>query len=196
MKKILVCPIGAVGEKRLARLIELELIERGAEVTYDVNDDVRQAVYIVGALDDDAAEIIHNTAQNAEKIVCYRYIEAVLDEAILIERPIDACKLCDGLVRYKRRENDLRGLEIMGDTVTLHGERIELSKKELELLKLLYSKNGEVLDRAEAQRTVFPGESDSNVVDVYISYLRKKIDMRFDTRTIVTVRNKGYAIKL
>ena len=84
----------------------------------------------------------------------------------------------------------------MGDTVTIHGERIELSKKELELLKLLYSKNGEVLDRAEAQRTVFPGESDSNVVDVYISYLRKKIDMRFDTRTIVTVRNKGYAIKL
>ena len=196
MKKILVCPIGAVGEKRLARLIELELIERGAEVTYDVNDDVRQAVYIVGALGDDAAEIIHNTAQNAEKIVCYRYIEAILDEAILIERPIDACKLCDGLVRYKKRESDLRGLEIMGDTVTLHGERIELSKKELELLKLLYSKNGEVLDRAEAQRTVFPGESDSNVVDVYISYLRKKIDMRFDTRTIVTVRNKGYAIKL
>jgi hypothetical protein len=196
MKKILVCPIGAVGEKRLARLIELELIERGAEVTYDVNDDVRQAVYIVGALDDDASEIINNTAQNAEKIVCYRYIEAILDEAILIERPIDACKLCDGLVRYKRRESDLRGLEIMGDTVTLHGERIELSKKELELLKLLYSKNGEVLDRAEAQRTVFPGESDSNVVDVYISYLRKKIDMRFDTRTIVTVRNKGYAIKL
>lgn len=196
MKKILVCPIGAVGEKRLARLIELELIERGVEVTYDVNDDVRQAVYTVGVLDDDASEIIHNTAQNAEKIVCYRYIEAILDEAILIERPIDACKLCDGLVRYKRRESDLRGLEIMGDTVTLHGERIELSKKELELLKLLYSKNGEVLDRAEAQRTVFPGESDSNVVDVYISYLRKKIDMRFDTRTIVTVRNKGYAIKL
>ena len=196
MKKILVYPIGSISEKRLARLIELELTERGAEVTSDENDDVRQAVFVVGVLDDEAVETVKSTAPNAEKVVCYRYIEAETDGIILVERPIDAGELCDGLTRFQKREKDPRGLEISDDNVTFRGEKIDLSKKELELLKLLYSKNGEAVDRSEARETIFPSETDGNVVDVYISYLRKKIDLRFDTRMIITVRNKGYMLKL
>ena len=196
MSKILVCPIGGLSEKRLARLIELELAERGAEVVTDGGDGVRQAVFAVGVLDDEAAEIITNTAPDAEKVVCYRYIEVPFDGAMLFERPIDASKLCDGLTRTQKREKDAQGLVIGGDSVTCHGEKIDLSKKELELLMLLYEKKGEVVCRSEAQSRVFPGETDSNIVDVYISYLRKKIDLRFDTRMIITVRNKGYMLKI
>ena len=196
MKKILVYPIGEVSEKRLGRLIELELTERGAEVTFDAEEKVDQAVYVVGVLDDDVMETVNSTALGAEKVICCRYQEAESGGIIVIERPIDAGKLADGLTRTYKKEKDLRGLVIDGDKVVFHGENIDLSKKELELLKLLYSKNGEAVGRQEARDAIFPSESDSNVVDVYIRYLRKKLDLRFDTRMIVTVRNKGYMLKI
>ena len=196
MKKILVYPIGELSEKRLSRLIELELTERGAEVTWDADENVDQAVYVVGVLDDDAMETVNNTAVGAEKVVCCRYQEADSDGIIVIERPIDAGKLADGLTRSYKKEKDPRGLVIDSDNVSFRGEKVDLSKKELELLKLLYSKNGEPVGRQEARDAIFPAESDSNVVDVYIRYLRKKLDLRFDTRMIVTVRNKGYMLKI
>ena len=196
MKKILVYPIGELSEKRLSRLIELELTERGAEVTWEADENVDQAVYVVGVLDDDAMETVNNTAVGAEKVVCCRYQEADSDGIIVIERPIDAGKLADGLTRSHKKEKDPRGLVINGDNVSFRGEKVELSKKELELLKLLYSKKGEPVGRQEARDAIFPAESDSNVVDVYIRYLRKKLDLRFDTRTIITVRNKGYMLKI
>ncbi len=195
MKKILVCPIGTLSEKRLARLIELELIERGAEVTADAGESVSHAVFTVGTLDDEIMETVKNTAVGAEKVVCCRYQETDSDGIIVIERPIDASKLADGLTRFHKKEKDPRGLVIDGDNVSFRGENIDLSKKELELLKLLYSKTGEEVSRSEARDAVFPSESDSNVVDVYIRYLRKKLDLRFDTRMIITVRNKGYMLK-
>lgn len=196
MKKILVYPIGEVSEKRLSRLIELELTERGAEVTSDAEEKVDQAVYVVGVLDDDVMETVNSTAHGAEKVICCRYQEAESGGIIVIERPIDAGKLADGLTRTYKKEKDSRGLVIDGDKVVFHGENIDLSKKELELLKLLYSKNGEAVGRQEARDAIFPSETDGNVVDVYISYLRKKLDLRFDTRMIVTVRNKGYMLKI
>ena len=196
MKKILVYPIGELSEKRLSRLIELELLERGAEVTWEADENVDQAIYVVGVLDDDAMETVNNTAVGAEKVVCCRYQEADSDGIIVIERPIDAGKLADGLTRSYKKEKDPRGLVIDGDNVSYRGEKVDLSKKELELLKLLWSKNGEPVGRQEARDAIFPAESDSNVVDVYIRYLRKKLDLRFDTRMIVTVRNKGYMLKI
>ena len=196
MKKILVYPIGELSEKRLSRLIELELLERGAEVTWEADENVDQAVYVVGVLDDDAMETVNNTAVGAEKVVCCRYQEADSDGIIVIERPIDAGKLADGLTRSYKKEKDPRGLVIDGDNVSFRGEKVDLSKKELELLKLLWSKNGEPVGRQETRDAIFPAESDSNVVDVYIRYLRKKLDLRFDTRMIVTVRNKGYMLKI
>ena len=196
MKKILVYPIGELSEKRLSRLIELELHERGAEVTWEADENVDQAIYVVGVLDDDAMETVNNTAVGAEKVVCCRYQEADSDGIIVIERPIDAGKLADGLTRSYKKEKDPRGLVIDGDNVSYRGEKVDLSKKELELLKLLWSKNGEPVGRQEARDAIFPAESDSNVVDVYIRYLRKKLDLRFDTRMIVTVRNKGYMLKI
>ena len=196
MNKFLVYPIGGLSEKRLSRLIELELSERGAEIAAEAEEKVRYAIFVVGVLDDEAMEIVMNTAPNAEKMVCVRYIEAETEGVMLVERPFDAGKLCDRLVRVRSRDRDVRGLIFNGDTVTFGGEKIDLSKKELELLRLLYSKSGEPVSRREARATVFPAESDSNVVDVYISYLRKKFDLRFDTRMIITVRNKGYMLKI
>ncbi len=175
--------------------MELELLERGVAVTLDPKENVHQAVFVVGTLDDEMMEIIQKTAVNAEKVVCYRYLECETDGIFPVERPFDVQKLCDGLSRSNKKEKAPDGLIIDGDNVTFRGEKIDLSKKELELLKLLKSREGEAISREEAQRIVFGSSSDSNEVDVYIRYLRKKLDLAFDQRMIITVRNKGYMLK-
>lgn len=80
----------------------------------------------------------------------------------------------------------------------LDGEFVSLSGKEYDLLAYLYSRAGKPVSRDELLSAVWPKkpENDTNVVDVYISYLRKKIDIRFGTRFIKTVRNKGYTFDI
>ena len=75
------------------------------------------------------------------------------------------------------------------------GEKIELTGREFELLRLLLDNRGKPVSRKDALSRVF-GETgeDTNVVDVYINYLRSKIDNRFRIRLISTVRGCGYMI--
>jgi two-component system, OmpR family, response regulator len=78
--------------------------------------------------------------------------------------------------------------------VTLSGTAVELSPREFAVLELLLRRQGHVVTRAEILEHVWgvsSGES-SNVVDVYVKYLRDKIDRRFGTRLIHTVRGAGY----
>ena len=81
--------------------------------------------------------------------------------------------------------------------VTVKGERVELTHKEYELLKYLVENKRNVLSRDQILQTVWGYDyiGDTNVVDVYISYLRSKIDDRFGEKYIYTTRGVGYAIK-
>ena len=81
--------------------------------------------------------------------------------------------------------------------VTVKGEPITLTHKEYELLKYLVENKRNVLSRDQILQTVwgFDFIGDTNVVDVYISYLRSKIDLKFGDKYIHTVRGVGYAIK-
>jgi DNA-binding response OmpR family regulator len=73
---------------------------------------------------------------------------------------------------------------------------IKLSPKEFELLYLLMRRAGETVGRQELLRESWGLElaSDSNLVDVYVNYLRKKIDLRDEEKLIHTVRGSGYRI--
>lgn len=74
-----------------------------------------------------------------------------------------------------------------------HGQSVDLSIKEYELLECLMQRAGEVVTRETILRAWnLSADILSNIVDVYISYLRSKIDARFGTRTIRTVRGHGY----
>ena len=79
------------------------------------------------------------------------------------------------------------------------GEPITLTETEHALLSLLYEKRGETVTREEILRRVWgrDGESDSktNLTDVYIRYLRGKLDDRFSVKLILAVRGKGYVLK-
>ncbi len=74
---------------------------------------------------------------------------------------------------------------------------ITLSAKEFALLEVLMRRAGEVLSRLQLLEYAWDGDYDnrSNVVDVYISYLRDKIDRPFGVRSIETVRGAGYRLR-
>ena len=81
--------------------------------------------------------------------------------------------------------------------VRVKGELVELTKKEYSLLEYMLRNKPNVLTRDQILQEVWGYDyvGDTNVVDVYIRYLRAKIDERFDDKYIYTVRGVGYAIK-
>lgn len=81
--------------------------------------------------------------------------------------------------------------------VTVQGEEVQLTKKEYSLLEYLLRNKRNVLTRDQILQEVWGYDytGDTNVVDVYIRYLRAKIDDHFNVKYIYTVRGVGYAIK-
>ena len=79
-------------------------------------------------------------------------------------------------------------------TVTRDGHSIDLTAREFALLEYLMRHAGEVLTRTQLIEHVwdFAYDGDSNVVDVYIRYLRNKVDRPFGRDSIRTVRGAGY----
>lgn len=77
------------------------------------------------------------------------------------------------------------------------GKEIELTKKEYDLLKMLLINKNIVLTRDQLIDEVWGYDfvGDTNVVDVFIRYLRSKIDDNFEEKLITTVRGVGYVIK-
>lgn len=81
--------------------------------------------------------------------------------------------------------------------VKVKDERVELTKKEYSLLEYLLRNKRNVLTRDQILQKVWGYDyvGDTNVVDVYIRYLRAKIDDHFDEKYIYTVRGVGYVVK-
>lgn len=74
---------------------------------------------------------------------------------------------------------------------------ITLSSKEFSILEYLVNNQGIVLSRERIEQHIwnYDYEGGSNVVDVYIRYLRKKIDEGFEPKLIHTVRGAGYVLR-
>jgi two-component system OmpR family response regulator len=80
--------------------------------------------------------------------------------------------------------------------VTRGTAQITLTPREFGLLQYLMRQAGEVVSKVDILDNVWDSqyEGDDNVVEVYIRYLRKKIDLPFDRQSIETVRGAGYRI--
>lgn len=74
---------------------------------------------------------------------------------------------------------------------------IVLTAKEYNLLAYMVRNAGNVLSRANIADNCweYPFETFTNIIDVYINYLRKKVDGKFATKLIHTVRGQGYILK-
>jgi DNA-binding response OmpR family regulator len=80
-------------------------------------------------------------------------------------------------------------------TVSRAGRQVQLTVREFELLQFLIQHQGKIVKRTFILESLYPHLSDdrrSNVIDVYVSYLRKKIDNNPDRPLIVTHWGKGY----
>lgn len=88
-------------------------------------------------------------------------------------------------------------VELSTKRVFRDGKEILLSAKEFSLLETLMRHKGQVLSRAQLENQVwdFGFEGGSNIVDVYIRYLRRKVDDPFEKKLIQTVRGAGYVLR-
>lgn len=88
-------------------------------------------------------------------------------------------------------------LDISSHEVKRGGKILELSAKEYAILKYMLMNKGIVLSREKIENHIWNYDYDgaSNVIDVYIRYLRKKVDDDFDEKLIKTVRGAGYVLK-
>lgn len=82
-------------------------------------------------------------------------------------------------------------------TVTRAGKNIELTPKEYSLLEYLLRNKNRILTRTSIIEHVWDMhfDSDTNLVDVFMTYLRKKIETGFSSRLIHSVRGVGYILK-
>lgn len=88
-------------------------------------------------------------------------------------------------------------LDLVTHQVTRAGKRIDLTAKEFALLEFFLRQPGRVLSRALIAQHVWGVDFDTftNVIDVYVNYLRKKIDADFEPKLLHTVRGVGYVMK-
>jgi two-component system OmpR family response regulator len=124
------------------------------------------------------------------------YLRKPFSFAVLVAR-------CRALLRRGGRDgwSEL----VVGDLVLDPGRRvarrgevqIHLSRRETALLEHLMRSPGRVLAKEEILEHVWGevDERDTNLVEVYIGYLRKKLDQPFGTSTVRTVRGQGYQLE-
>jgi DNA-binding response OmpR family regulator len=88
-------------------------------------------------------------------------------------------------------------VDTLGHVVTVSGEQVELTAREYMLLECLMRNQGKVLTRQQLADQVWGAEYDplSNVIDVYVNYLRNKVDVHPKHKLIHTVRGMGYMFK-
>ena len=198
------------GDAIFKKMLSLELFQRGVAV-FDAGDlqsaaEKRPSVIFLDArackkspkAPDGCDIVIFGWGDDVSSLGEDVYDYPVYERPFVVSDMLDATVgrptlAADGLKREKSASDGLR-LHASTHSATYRGEKIALSKKEYELLQLLIGKKGGAVSRGEAAEKIFGGEN-SNVVDVYVKYLRRKIDERFGVKIISSVRGVGYVIK-
>ncbi len=121
-------------------------------------------------------------------------------------KPFAFAELLARIQAHLRRGSVLGAVELRAGDLVLdplkrkvvrNGKVIELSNKEFSLLEYLLRNKDQIVTRNMIVENVWDASFDNftNVVDVYINYLRNKVDRGFDTRLIHTVRGVGYTLR-
>ena len=127
------------------------------------------------------------------------YLRKPFTFAVLVAR-------CDALLRRLNPAAEGWSELIVGDLVfdprrrvARRGhDQVELSRREAALLEYLMRANGQTRSKEDILRDVW-GDSDArdtNLVEVYVGYLRKKLDVPFGTNSFRTVRGQGYRLEI
>ncbi len=183
---------------RLSSLIEAELImldlsvETFEELKYPRDD---FDGYIFDCCDN--TNIFKNNAPIRVAITEKEPSEQLLQGAThILSYPVKLFELRSIFISSSQKEENQKSQEpiIFADkdelTVRLNGRRIKLSSYEFTVLEILCAHAGECVHRSLLSEAL--GASDSNITEVYICHLRKKLEADSGSKIIYTVRQKGY----
>lgn len=211
-------------EKEIAKFIDLELQAENYEtiVTYDgvtglskyreVNPDLVVLDLMLPVLDGlEVARRIRKTSNTP--IIILTAKDSVDDKVVGLDsgaddyliKPFSIEELLARVRAHLRRVSpvvtgEVRVADLVmnldGREVFRGGRRIELSAKEFELLEMFARNPGRVFKRFDIEAKVWPEyEGGSNVVDVYVGYLRRKLEADGERRLIHTIRGMGYVLR-
>ena len=180
----------------------------------------RQAQYALLVLDlnlprIDGTEVLRAVRAESEAAVLVLTARSTLEDRLrclelgaddFLAKPFSLRELdmrCRGLMRRYRAVNGsvLRCGDLVLDrirrVVERKGHRVDLTVKEFALLEYLLEHRGECVSRGDLLRHVWAMHPDANtnIVDVYINYLRSKMDKGAENKLIHTVRGNGYSLR-
>ncbi len=193
---VVVCPHGFEGEELAATepydavLLDLTLPDRdGLDVCRNLRRrEVTCPILIVTALSATRAKVMGLDAGADD------YLARPFEPEELLARVRALVRRSRSAPPARLRYADLE-LDLRRRTAARAGERVALSSKEFALLEFLVRNAGRVVERhAIAERVWAGGEPASNVIEVCISSLRRKIDRDFETALIQTVVGTGYGL--
>ena len=209
-------------EQNLARFIELELthenytvdIENDGKVGLDKALSKPYDLYILDLMlpNINGLEICRQIRQNNYSIIIITAKSETYDKVAgldygaddYIVKPFDIEELLARIRAVLRRQPDKDVLDINGIIidkdafkVTVNGHQLELTKTEYDLLYVLAENRNHVMQREQILDHVwgYNSEVETNVVDVYIRYLRNKLKPFNKEKSIETVRGVGYVIR-
>jgi two-component system, OmpR family, copper resistance phosphate regulon response regulator CusR len=122
----------------------------------------------------------------------FEFKELLMKIRVLLKRTMDQHIPIGNVLRACDLEMNLDSKE-----VKRNGELINLTAKEFQLLEYLVRNKNRVVSRADIAINVWDIDFDTNtnVIDVYINYVRNKIDKRFEQKLIQTQVGMGYILK-
>ena len=125
--------------------------------------------------------------------------ENLSDMQTVLPRPLDIEKFSEECITlFKKMTVVTESGWAIDNTrrVAIFGDReVSLTQRECELFSLLLSRIGECVSREEMDSSLWNGETAGNCSDVYICYLRKKLEKIAGPGVLISVRGRGYMLK-
>ena len=212
-------------EEKLARFVELELTHEGYEVDKAADgrtglERMESGAYDLVLLDImlpglNGLEVLRRARRTVDTpVIMLTARDTVMDKVTgldmgaedYITKPFEIEELL-ARIRVRLRKTERRAskalevgkLSLDPDRHTVHydGHPVELTHREFELLKILMENEGIVMARSTLMEQVWGYDymGETNIVDVYVRYLRGKIDDVFGVKLIQTVRGVGYVLR-
>ena len=189
-------------EEKIARFIELELKHEGYELNgFEVLRRLRRTsalpVILLTARDAVMDKVAGLDGGADDYITKPFAIEELLARIRLVLKKAAMAAPAAGAAEKKGLAFGELTMDTQRYEVRVAGQQVELTNREFELLKILLENKNIVMTREVLLNRVcgYDYMGETNMIDVYIRYLRSKIDERFGIRMIQTVRGVGYVIR-
>ena len=212
-------------EERIARFVELELRHEGYEVDKAADgrtglERMESGAYDLVLLDImlpglNGLEVLRRARRTVDTpVIMLTARDTVMDKVTgldmgaedYITKPFEIEELL-ARIRVRLRKTERRAskalevgkLSLDPDRHTVHydGHPVELTHREFELLKILMENEGIVMARSTLMEQVWGYDymGETNIVDVYMRYLRSKLDDAYGVKLLYTVRGVGYVLR-